>query len=352
MNPDQNNNQNQNPPAGQPESAGGAADDGNSLEGTGTIVEASQAADEASKNTEGGAVDASGGKTPKAKLPGRGPLASLKRGFNIYILMFFGVILVAVIIIAFAVHSASDQASKDGKVNSQTVSDDTLKQLANSDVTVGDPKSVLNVQSNAVFAGKVLVRDNLEVAGSISVSGALSLSGLTVSGTTKTQELQVSGKLGVAQDAIFQGSLSVQKTLAVTGTGTFGGTLTAPTVATSNLQLNNDLTLTHHIIVGGGNPGRSNGAALGSGGSATVSGSDTGGTINVNVGSSPAAGCFINVTFTQRYNGTPHVLITPVGSDAGGLPYYVNRSTTGFSVCVSQPPSPGTSFSFDYFVVG
>src|SRR5206468_4683422 len=109
---------------------------------------------------------------------------------------------------------------------------------------------------------------------------------------------------------------------------------------------NSDLTLTHHIIAGGATPGRNNGSALGGGGSASVSGSDTAGTVSINVGSSPPSGCFVTVNFTQKYSNTPHILLTPVGSGAGGLAYYVNRTSTNFSICDSATPPAGTSFAF------
>jgi hypothetical protein len=117
------------------------------------------------------------------------------------------------------------------------------------------------------------------------------------------------------------------------------------------LQLNSDLTLTHHIVAGGGTPGRSPGSALGGGGSVTVGGSDTAGTVTINTGNAPASGCFVTVNFTQKYNSTPHVLITPVGSAAGGIAYYINRATSSFSICDATNPPSGSSFAFDYFVI-
>jgi hypothetical protein len=82
-----------------------------------------------------------------------------------------------------------------------------------------------------------------------------------------------------------------------------------------------------------------------------VSGSDTAGFININTGGAPSAGCFITVNFASRFNSTPRVLVTPVGSDSGALNYYVNRSSTSFSVCVATVPPAFASFGFDYFVL-
>jgi hypothetical protein len=73
--------------------------------------------------------------------------------------------------------------------------------------------------------------------------------------------------------------------------------------------------------------------------------------VNINTGSAPGAGCFITVNFVSRYTATPRVLLTPVGSAAGSVQYYVNRDSGSFSVCSSNVPPANSSFGFDYFVV-
>lgn len=280
----------------------------------------------------------------------QGPLLKRLLGkVNVYLLLFIVVMIVMGIV--FAIAFLAGHSSPSNKVKTQTLTSDTLKQLANSDVTVGQPKQVLNVQSNAVFAGKVLVRDSLEVAGTIQVGGILNVPGINVSGNSVLDQAQINKTLTVGGDAGVQGQLAVQKGLAVTGSGTFGGNITAPQLSVNVLQLNGDLNLTHHITAGGATPSRSNGSALGGGGSASISGSDTAGTINVNTGGGASAGCFISVTFAQKFNATPHVLVTPIGASAGAIGYYVNRSITGFSVCAADTPPSGASFAFDYFVL-
>jgi hypothetical protein len=83
----------------------------------------------------------------------------------------------------------------------------------------------------------------------------------------------------------------------------------------------------------------------------SLSGSDTSGSITVNTGGSPPAGCFASVTFSQKFSSTPHVIITPVGSAAAGLQYYVNRSTTGFDICTANSAPSGQTFGFDYIAL-
>lgn len=284
-----------------------------------------------------------------SKLPG--PLNKYRHRLNIYLLFFILILVVAGAVLVITALAGKETKNDPSSINTQSLSGDTLKQLSNTDATVGDPKQVLNVQSNAVFAGKVLVRDSLDVAGTIRVGGSLSLPGITVTGESNFDSINVGKALNIGGDASIQGQLNVKKNLAVSGGGTFGGAVTAPQIATSTLQLLGDLTLTRHITAGGATPGRTVGGAVGGGGTASVSGSDTAGSINVNTGSGPSAGCMVTINFAQRFNSTPRVLLTPVGSDAGSLTYYVNRNSTSFSVCVSTPAPANAGFGFDYFVL-
>lgn len=268
---------------------------------------------------------------------------------NIYLLLFIFLLAVAGGIILVTYLNSKKQ--EKSTIQTQSLSQDTLKQLATSDVTVGQPKQILSVQSNAVFAGKVLIRDSLEVAGAIQVGGSLSVPGITVSGNSIFEQLQVNKGLSVAGDTSIQGQLAVQKGLSVAGGATFGGTLSAPAITVNTLQMNGNLTLTRHIIIGGTTPDRDNGPALGGGGTVALSGSDIAGSININTGSSPVAGCFITVNFTQKYNATPNVIATPIGSNAALVGYYVNRSASNFSICAANNPPANASFGFDYFIV-
>ncbi|HWB38911.1 MAG TPA: hypothetical protein VG604_01600 [Candidatus Saccharimonadales bacterium] len=309
---------------------------------------------EGGRSSADGVVDATSqngtGSAPPAPPPQKTGLKQKLRKFNIYLLMFLFIILVAGVIVATA-YFQSKKAATTTTVNTQKLTQQTLEQVASSDATVGTAQSVLNVQSSAVFAGKVLVRDGLEVAGGLQIGGSVTVSDLNVSGIGQFGQLKVSKDLAVSGDSAVQGSETIGKSIQVTGGGSFGGPVTAPQITTSSLQLNSDLVLTHHISVSGGIPGHDQGPALGSGGSSTVNGTDTAGTTTINTGSSPAAGCFITVNFTTKYSRTPRVLVTPVGSSAGKIDYYVNRSANNFSICDASAPPSGASFAFDYFVI-
>lgn len=293
-------------------------------------------------------------KDPGAKMehtsyePPKKGFKGMSKGFNLYFLLFMFILLVAAGIIIVTYFQAKKKTSTTLKTQDLTQS--TLQQLASSDASVGSAQQVLNIQSSAVFAGKVLVRDGLEVATNLRVGGTTALTSLDVNGTSQLQQVQIGKDLAVTGNAGIQGSLTVSKSLQVSGSGNFSGAVTAPQLTTNSFQLNGDLTLTHHIIAGGPSPSLNRGTALGGGGTASNSGSDTAGTVSINVGAGAGAGCFATINFAAKYNSTPHVLLTPVGSGSGTLDYYVNRSSSNFSICVSSPPAPG-AYGFDYFVV-
>ena len=288
---------------------------------------------------------------PPPKPPLRKRLINGLFGFNIYLLLFVFILIMAGAIVLFTM-SYSKKQTGTTNINTTSLSQDTLDKLASGDVSVGSSNQVLSVQSSAVFAGKVLVRSDLEVAGNLQVGGKLSLASLSVNDSAQLGKTDISQNLSVTGDVAVQGQQTVAKSLQVAGNGTFNGTLSAPTISTTNLQLNGDLVLTRHLITGGGTPSRSNGTAVGSGGSASVSGSDTSGSVSINTGGGTSAGCFITVGFTSKYAALPHVLVTPVGADAGVVDYYITKSTTGFSICTSTAAPVSTSFGFDYFVTG
>jgi cytoskeletal protein CcmA (bactofilin family) len=268
---------------------------------------------------------------------------------NIYLLLFIFIVVLSggIVLVAF---QRDKKAATPTTITTQPLTSDTLNQLKNTEAKVGDPKQTLTIESNAIFSGKVLVRDSLDVAGSLKVGGNLTLPGLTVSGTGNIAQIQ-GNSLAINGNGSFQGQVTIQKNLTVSAGATFGGPISAPVITTQSLQMSGDLQVTRHIDAGGGTPGKSDGSALGNGGTSSVSGTDTAGTITINTGGSPGTGCFTTVNFTQKFSGTPHVVVTPVGSAAAGLNYYINRNNSNFSVCTTNPAPAGQTFSFDYIAM-
>lgn len=311
-----------------------------SLEDQGSVLTGDQAAATPTQPTPTGSL-------PKPRFSIR--LKALTRRFNVYSLGFILVLLIGIMAIVISMRlDDTDKNANTLRTNSLTTEE--LSKLQNTDAKVGDPKQTLTIESNTIINGKVLLRDDLDVAGTIKVGGSLNLPGITVSGTSNFDQIQAS-RLAITGDTTIQGQLNVQKNLTVTGSASFGGTLSATQLNIQTLQLSGDLQLNRHLDAGGGTPSKSDGSAIGGGGTSSVSGSDTAGTVTINSGSSPASGCFITVTFAQKFNATPHVVITPVGSGAAGLNYYLNRSSSNFSVCSTNAPSAGISFSFDYIAI-
>jgi hypothetical protein len=101
-------------------------------------------------------------------------LTRITNRVNIYLLAFILLIVVSLIIVFVVVQSSNKQAAKNETITAQELTQEAIDNLSSNEATVGDPKQLLNIESNAVFAGKVLIRDGLDVAGPIKVGGDLS----------------------------------------------------------------------------------------------------------------------------------------------------------------------------------
>jgi len=275
-------------------------------------------------------------------------LLKLSNRWSIYVPIFI-ILLVGLIVVTIIFYNNQHKTSPS--IAQQTLSSSALSKLANSSQTVGNSNEVLTVQSSSIFNGQVLVRGQLQVAGQLEIGGGLTLTGITVSGTSVLNTLQVNKNLSVSGNASIQGTLALQNNLSVNGSASFSGPVSAPQLTVNNLQLSGNLVLTSHIQTNGSIPSVITLGAAGSGGTSSINGSDTAGTVTINSGNSPSAGCYINVNFTTGYSSTPHVLITPVGPNAANLSYYINRSTSNFSVCSTNSPQAGQTYVYDYFVI-
>lgn len=318
-------------------------EEADSLEATTTVIE-----DGTTDATNPNAAPDSSKKVDKNKQSG---FKGFLRKFNIYLLLFVFLIVIALVVTGVSLLKSKQVSEKEkAAIKTEPLSQEALDALRQTDVKVGDPKQILSVESNAIFAGKVLIRDSLEVAGEIKVGGPLNLPGLTVSGASALGQVQAS-ELQLSGNANIQGQVAIQNNLSVTGNGSFGGTITASALNVSNFQINGDIQFTRHLDAGGGTPGIASGPALGGGGTTSVSGTDTAGTVAINTGGGTAAGCFATITFAQRFGETPHVVITPVGAAGGAVNYYINRTATNFSICTANAAPAGQSFAFDYIAI-
>lgn len=310
-------------------------------------------ADALSRTPDDLEVEASNNPEPTASLPAEKKVSAFKRVFrkvNLYFLIFMLLVVVASVIAGVS-YLNSQKAPTDPDIAEQVLDDEALRQLANTDTSVGNTSQTLTIKGNAIIDGQTLMRGNLNIAGNLQTGGSIQAPQLTISGAVNLGQTQVND-LQVATNVAIQGSTTMQA-LSVAGASTFSGPMTASQITVSRLILsgNAELQIPNHISFTGPSPNRTtNGGVLGNGGSASVSGSDTSGSINVNSGNNPAPGCFIRVNFNQAFTNIPKVNVTPVGSGAGAMQYYVERDRNGFSVCTNNAAPANQSFGFDYFI--
>lgn len=280
------------------------------------------------------------------------PVKKFFRKVNLYLLLFVLVAAVAGIVTIVSYLNSQKEAPAPS-IEGQNLTTEALKQLANTDTSVGSASRTLTIQGNTIIGGQVLTRGNLNVAGNLQTGGSIQAPSITIADTANLGQTQINS-LQVATNTAIQGSTTLRD-LNVAGTSSFSGPVTASQITASKLVLSGNaiLEIPNHLSFTGPSPARNiNTGVLGGGGSASVDGSDTSGTVNVNTGNGPTAGCFVTITFAQRYNKLPHVIVSPVGIAAGQTQYYVNRSPTSFSICTAIPAPANQAFAFDYFVAG
>ena len=277
------------------------------------------------------------------------PLKRFLRKINLYFLLFLLIVILAGAI-AIVNYLNSQKETPAPEIANQGLTTEALKQLANTDASVGDASQTLTIQGNAIISGQTLTRGNLNVAGNIQSGGSIQGPSITISGQANLGQVQANN-LQVATNAAIQGNTTVRD-ISVSGAATFNGAVTASQITVSRLILsgNASLQIPNHIGFTGPAPSRTLGGSLGNGGSASVNGSDTTGTVNINTGSGAGPGCYVRINFQQAFTSQPHVIVSPIGAGAGLTQYYVDRNTSGFSICSAGTPPANQAFGFDYFV--
>lgn len=286
---------------------------------------------------------------------------------------FIGLAVVAVIlavnagVIWFVLRSQakSDNGALDAQV---TVSQSVLDKLGVNRGTVGDSGVALTITPNTQFKGNIVVGGDTSIAGQLKLNGAFAaanakltqlssdngiLNTLNVNGdstfsnATLRNDLQVNG-LTRLQGALTANQLvTINNSLNVATNVSVGGTVSASTLSGRSIISTSTITVGGHIITAGSAPSLSGGSALGPTGTVSISGNDAAGTIAVNIGVGSSSGIVAYVTFRNVYTTTPHVVVGPIGAGISG--FYINRSTTGFSIGVTNALSPG-GYAFDYIV--
>lgn len=298
------------------------------------------------KRAEDGEVVASA--TPVKKVS---PIRRFFRKVNVYFL-FFALLLVVAGAITIVNYLNNQKATPKIDIATQELADKTLEQLANTDVSVGNTSQTLTIQGNAIIAGQTLMRGSANVAGNFQTGGSIQGPSITISGAANLGETQ-SSSLQVQNTFAVQGNTTLRD-LNVAGASTFSGAITANELTVTRLVLsgNGVLEVPNHISFTGPTPSRAsiNYSVLGSGGTVSLSGSDTAGTINIQTGNGPSAGCFAQFNFNRQFARQPRVVVSPIGQAAGQTQYYVNRNASNFSICTANAAPANQTFSFDYFV--
>ena len=219
----------------------------------------------------------------------------------------------------------------------------------NGKVTVGSDVSIGgDLQLNSTFVAPDASLAKLE-------AGNTSLNQLNVNGDGTISSLSLRKDLSVIGITRLQGPVSLSQLLTVNnsaniaGNLSVGGALTVRNFEASSLISDTTLTIGGHIISRGSAPGVGpGGSALGSNGTVSISGNDASGTVAANIGTGGGNGLLAQVAFRNQYGTTPHVVVTAVGRGVDGL--YINRSIGGFSIGVSGALAPG-GYAFDYIVM-
>ena len=100
------------------------------------------------------------------------PLKKFFRKVNLYFLI-FGLLVVIAGAVAIVYYFNSQKANPQSSLASQNLTQDSLKQLANTDASVGSSSQTLTIKGNAVIEGQTLMRGALNVAGNFQTDGTI-----------------------------------------------------------------------------------------------------------------------------------------------------------------------------------
>lgn len=218
-------------------------------------------------------------------------------------------------------------------VNTQSLDSGTLNKLTQQLNGKSQVSQQLTISPSTLFKNDVNVQNNLSVKGTSNLQGAVTTGGnLTVNGSlTATNGASVGGNLTV-NGKITAASLSV-------------GSITL-----STLSLSGNLTVGGHIITVGTPPNITASVAA-AGGTASISGNDSSGTITITTGGrTPIAGEMAIITFRTSYQLAPRVLLTPLNAEAASVEPFVTENSTFFTVRSAATPAASTIYSFNYLV--
>lgn len=256
-----------------------------------------------------------------------------RRRFHLPLVPVIVIVLLTALLTAFGVYAfrptPKPQHTTNVTITTQSLDNGTLNKLVPANGTVNQQ---LTITPNTLFQQGVAIQGSSAIKGNLSVQGTTHMQGnVTIASSLTAGNATIGGNLAVSGQ-ITALSLNI-------------GSLT-----TSSLNLTNDLTISGHIVPQGTKPAIKASVAAG-GGSATIDGNDTAGTITVTVSDAfPHAGELAIITFHRPFSLTPHVQLTAINGAAAGVQYFATRSATFFTLNTANAPTPGTTLVFDYLV--
>lgn len=281
----------------------------------------------------------------------------------------FGLAVVVILAVIFFVGQVTKKPTpSNAAINGRPLSVAELNQLSANSLSYDQSGQTL------AFHSPVVLDKGLQV------NGSSTLSALTTTGTLNTdsiaakQNLQITGAtllqgtvtakgLLTADNLIINGNSTVTGNANFNGNGSFAGSLSASSLSVKTANIGG-LSF-GHIVTTGAAPSAvpNNGAG---GGSVTISGNDTSGTVTITTGPvTPAQGDLVTIVFRTPFSSTPHAVVTPLGISTataianptgnpanGGGQVYVSNSTTQMTIGVSKLWSgvAGITYTFNYFV--
>jgi hypothetical protein len=188
--------------------------------------------------------------------------------------------------------------------------------------------------SNSYYAppvSSVLQGASLDVSGNSVLNGDVQMNAsLNVSGPTTVSTLTVTGNTTIQQNLVVLGNTTVQS-----------------------------LTVNGKIITTGATPTATLGASttVGQSGAVTITGNDTAGSVSYTSGVvnlptyNIATGAQLTTSFVSPFTVAPRIALTPKDSTSASVRYYVETTSTGFTIHFIDAPTASTTYTFDYIVI-
>lgn len=256
-------------------------------------------------------------------------------------------VLIAIIIVLLLVGSAligsfitrkSIKTTKTIVVNTQSLDNGTLNKLTKQ-LGGGQVNQQLTISPDTLFKSNVNVQGSLAANGNLAVKGTSNLQGDVTTGSN----LAVNGGLTVTSGASIGGNLTVDGKITASS-------LSVGSITLSTLSLTGNLSVGGHLITTGLAPSITASVSAANG-TASISGNDISGTINITTGKGSAiAGEIAIITFHNPFQLAPRVMLTPLNSDAASVEAYVTEHSTFFTIRTAATPANSTIYSFNYFV--